>query len=335
MSIKQNWRWFVSVAVVVAVAGLAFVRRSELESVVATVRGARPGWLAGATLLQISVYIMFALVLRQSLIILKYRLRLRNVLPISFTGIVLNRFFPSSGTVAEVVGLVGRNVPQGTATVALTLNLLSGFTAFGILLLGGLGYLFTHGGIVIGNLIALLPALVIVLLIALFIFRQARDRDRLTRRALALQRKVGRVLHRSFAPAAILRFLEEMYDGFALIRSNSKSFIRLVGMQLMALLLDSAGLTLLFLSLNVQPHPLLVLLGYALAYTVATVSSLPGGGGSFEAAMTLTYTRLGIPSHVALSVTLLYRFMTFWLPLLVVALTANRLRRKQSQTQVS
>src|SRR5688500_11344540 len=137
MRFKQNWRWFVLVVVVVAIAGLAFARRSELGAVAATVRSARPGWLAAAMLLQASVYVMLALVLRQCLIILSYRLRLQSILPISFTGIVLNRFFPSSGTIAEIVGLANRGVPQGTATVALSLNLLSGFSAFGILLLGG------------------------------------------------------------------------------------------------------------------------------------------------------------------------------------------------------
>lgn len=335
MHLKQNWRWFVSVVIIVAAAGLAFSRRSELASVIVTVQSAHPVWLVGAILLQACVYVMFSLVMRQSLIILNYRLPVSSILPISFTGIALNRFFPSSGTLTEIVGLGHRDIPRGTATVALSLNLLSGFSAFGVLLFTGFGYLVTHGGIGIGNLLALLPVLFIILLLAGFVFRQARDRERLTRRALAIQEKIGRLARRSFAPDAILHFLDEAYEGVTLIRTNIKGFIQLVGMQLVTLLLDGAGLMLLFIALDVHPNLLMVILGYALAYTVATVSSLPGGGGSFEAAMTLTYTRLGVASHVALSVTLLYRFMTFWLPLMVVAIAANRLRAKQPQIPAS
>lgn len=335
MKLRHNWRWIVSLAIIPMVALLAFVHRSELESVVVTVHKADPLWLALAVLIQICVYVMFSLVMRQCLIILNYRLPIRRVLPVSFAGIALNRFFPSSGTIAEIVGLGKCGVPRGTAMIALSLNLLSGFAAFGVLLLTGFGYLLTHGGIGAGNLLALVPVLILLPLVVMFVFNQARNRKRVTHQAIAIQQTLGRLLRRSFSPHAMLRFLDDAYAGAALIRANLKAFVQLVCMQLITLLLDGSGLMLLFFTLNLHPHLLTVLLGYALAYTVAMVSSLPGGGGSFEAAMTLTYARLGIASHVALSVALLYRLMTFWLPLIVVALTANRLRAKQPRIPVS
>jgi Mg2+-importing ATPase len=133
----------------------------------------------------------------------------------------------------------------------------------------------------------------------------------------------------------MLDFVAETYDSIALIRTNAFGFVRLIGLHLSALLLDCVGLTLLCVALGFHPDFLLVLLGYSLAYVIAAVSSLPGGGGSFEAAMAVTFTQLGVPGHLALSVTLLYRLMTFWLPLLPVAFTANSIRAPRPRQPAS
>jgi glycosyltransferase 2 family protein len=332
---RSPWRWLISLAILVVVAVLAYTQRDELGSLTATVKSADPLWLTAAIVSQVAVYLMFALVLWQALRIVGHRQRLGTILPVSFTGIVFNRIFPSSGTVLEAVGLVSRGVPRGAATVAISLNLISGSCAFGLVLLGGLGYLLSNGDIHARTLIALLPVLVIVTIIALFVIRQARNRDGLTRRALRIQRQAGRLLRRTFAPEAVLHFIDEMYDSLALIRTNGRGFVELVGIQSIVLLLDAAGLMLLFIALDIWPNLVLVLLGYAVAHTVATASSLPGGGGTFEAAMTVTFTQLGIEAHIALAVTLLYRLLTFWLPLLVVAVTANRIRTAPSETPAS
>jgi uncharacterized protein (TIRG00374 family) len=67
-----------------------------------------------------------------------------------------------------------------------------------------------------------------------------------------------------------------------------------------------------------------VLLGYSLAYFFSTISSLPGGGGTFEALMVVTITNLGIDQALALSVTLLYRLLAFWMPLVISAIIYRR-----------
>ena len=113
----------------------------------------------------------------------------------------------------------------------------------------------------------------------------------------------------------VLAFIAELYEGTALMSRDRFGFVQLVALQLVALLLDCLTILLLFWAVGVWPHFSVVLLGYSLAYFFSTISSLPGGGGTFEALMVVTMTNLGIEAAIALSVTLLYRLLAFWLPL--------------------
>lgn len=325
MNNRSLWRWFGSLALVLVIIGLAFLRREEVALMIATVQTAHFGWLAVSLAVQVVVYLMFAVVMHQSLVLVHRPLTLASIFPFSFTGIVLNRFLPAGGTAVEIIGLLNRGVPQGTTTVVLSLNILSGVAAFGLMLVGGAAYQIGHGGLELRGGLGVVGGVALAVIAIVLIIRQARDRAGLTRKALALQRGAARLLRRSFPPEGMLHFIEETYDSIALIRANMLGFMRLIGLHLSALLLDCMGLVLLFFALGYRPDFLMVLLGYSLAYIVATLSSLPGGGGSFEATMALTYTQLGVPAHLAFSVTLLYRLMTFWLPLLAVAFTANRI----------
>jgi uncharacterized protein (TIRG00374 family) len=122
----------------------------------------------------------------------------------------------------------------------------------------------------------------------------------------------------------VLAFIAELYEGTALMSRDRFGFVQLVALQLVALLLDCLTILLLFWAVGVWPHFSVVLLGYSLAYFFSTISSLPGGGGTFEALMVVTMTNLGIEAAIALSVTLLYRLLAFWLPLLVSSVIYRR-----------
>ncbi|WP_241520148.1 lysylphosphatidylglycerol synthase transmembrane domain-containing protein [Bifidobacterium catulorum] len=60
-------------------------------------------------------------------------------------------------------------------------------------------------------------------------------------------------------------------------------------------------------------NPLETIFIYVLTNTVASVVPTPGGLGAIEAALTLGFTSFGVPSAVALSSTMLFRLLTYWL----------------------
>ena len=67
---------------------------------------------------------------------------------------------------------------------------------------------------------------------------------------------------------------------------------------------------------------------YLASNTVGSVVPSPGGIGPVEIALTAGLVAAGIPSGVALSTAIVYRLVTFWIPIPVGWLSLQRLQRK-------
>jgi Mg2+-importing ATPase len=85
--------------------------------------------------------------------------------------------------------------------------------------------------------------------------------------------------------------------------------------QVAIVLLDVATLWLLIVALGHSPPLAGVFASFLISTVFRTIGILPGGLGSFEAASVLTLRIAGIPLPVALAATLLFRGLTFWLPM--------------------
>lgn len=90
-------------------------------------------------------------------------------------------------------------------------------------------------------------------------------------------------------------------------------------------------------AVGASPRPSLVLLAYTSAELLALVPFTPGGLGFVEAGLVGTLTAAGVPAHDALTATLLYRLMAYWLPLPVggIAYGLFRLRYRNVRSSRS
>jgi uncharacterized protein (TIRG00374 family) len=79
--------------------------------------------------------------------------------------------------------------------------------------------------------------------------------------------------------------------------------------------LDYLALLAALRAVGADPHPSLVLLAYTAAELLAMIPFTPGGLGFVEAGLVGTLTLAGVPSPDALTATLLYRIVAYWLPL--------------------
>lgn len=316
--LKEHWRLALALTIIGVLSLVVWTQRHELLEAARILRTANPGWMALALLVQGGVYLCFAAVYRRSLHLLGYHLRLMTLYPIAFVAIFLGRVFPAGGTSTFaflLYQLRRRGIPDGIGAVTVTLDGLSYLMAFFALLGTGFVYLFTHGELRLNEVLIVVVLILAILSFAMYVWGLSRDRALLTRRALGWKNRLTRLLRREWSDTNVLAFIAEIYEGGALISRNRTGFVQLVGLHLCALLLDCVTLLLLFWSVGEWPHFSVVLLSYSLAYFFSTISSLPGGGGTFEAAMTVTMVTLGVDQAVALSVTLLYRFLAFWTPL--------------------
>jgi uncharacterized protein (TIRG00374 family) len=80
--------------------------------------------------------------------------------------------------------------------------------------------------------------------------------------------------------------------------------------------------------LSAKPRPALVLLAFVAASLLGLLPFTPGGLGFVEAGMAATLALAGISTGDALIATLVYRLLTFWLPIPVGAVAAFVFRRR-------
>ena len=74
-----------------------------------------------------------------------------------------------------------------------------------------------------------------------------------------------------------------------------------------------------------------LLAGYGLPLLLGLVAFLPGGVGIVEGGMVALYAALGVPTSTAVLVVLVYRALSFWLPMLVGFLIATLLQRRSAR----
>jgi len=70
-----------------------------------------------------------------------------------------------------------------------------------------------------------------------------------------------------------------------------------------------------FLSFGYRPHLAIVIFTYSVAKILATVSFIPGGLGIAEASLSLIFIGFGVPASMALAAVLIFRLISFWLPI--------------------
>ncbi len=88
---------------------------------------------------------------------------------------------------------------------------------------------------------------------------------------------------------------------------------------------DALCLILMFAAMGVAADPLVLLVAYGVATTVAAIPLTPGGIGIFEATVLATLSLLGVGPEAAIPV-LGYRLFNFWLPIPLAAVFYPTLR---------
>jgi uncharacterized protein (TIRG00374 family) len=93
---------------------------------------------------------------------------------------------------------------------------------------------------------------------------------------------------------------------------------------------DSLALLCALRAVGAAPRPSLVVLAYASAELLAQIPFTPGGLGFVEAGLVGTLTLAGVPGPEALAATLLYRLVSYWLPIPVGGVAYLLFRRYRS-----
>jgi Mg2+-importing ATPase len=194
-------------------------------------------------------------------------------------------------------------MPRSVVAAAVVVDLASYYAAYVLCLAGALTYMAVHGE---GSAIIVLAAIVFGLFaVALSLTILALSGSG----ALALPRWLSRLRY----VRGILGFLEVADPT---VTRTPRVLLEAGAYQIAIMLFDAATIWVLIRSLGANATPGGVFASFMISSLLRTIGVVPGGLGIFEATSVLTLKLVGVAIPVALSATLLFRGLSFWLPLL-------------------
>ncbi|HEY7699989.1 MAG TPA: HAD-IC family P-type ATPase, partial [Vicinamibacteria bacterium] len=296
--------WLLGAALLVAVVAAA-LHVSEEREFARLVEQANPWWLLLALLLQAATYLAQAEVFRGAPRAAGFPLPLAWLYQLAFGKLFLDQALPSAGissTVLVAKALENRGVPRRAAAAGGLVNIVSYHAAYVLALVVALAIAARLGK---ANLLVLLVS---VLFAAFGIA--------LTAATLALSGRRGAIakkLERFPLVKSLSGFLADADP--ALVRQPG-ILARATFWQAAIFLLDAATVWVLVRSLGGAAPGEGVFASFMIASVFRTIGVVPGGLGTYEATSVLTLRMIGVSVPVALSATLIFRGLSFWLPML-------------------
>ena len=300
-----NWMaWLLGIGLLVAVIAGA-VRFSEDQSFLRLAERAAPWWLAVAVLFQISTYVAQGGIWRRVARACGSRLTRWTAFQLSLAKVFVDQALPSGGLSSSVLiakALEQRELPAPAVKASVLVNITSYQVAYVIALLVAVVIAAVRGEI--NPVITTAAALFLLFSAALsggVLTLVGQRHDRLAER-----------LSRIPALRGALDFVAAADRG--LVRSP-RMLAETITWQGAIILLDAATIWILILALGERASVAGVFASFMMASLFRTMGIVPGGLGTFEATSVVTLRMVGVDVAVALSATLLFRGLSFWLPM--------------------
>lgn len=300
-------------------------RVTEIQNLAQTLARGLWVWVLVAAILQVLYYVVMTASYQAAFWTVEVRGRLLQLLPVTFAALFVNVVAPTgnvSGMALWADDAARRGESPARTMAGTLLQLIVDFVAFTLVLAIGMVYLFLEHDLkayeVVGAIILFLLTLALSSLLALGLWN-----PELLRRLLfwlkGAANKLAKGLKRAdfFDEEWVERNAAEYTDASAAIARYPGRLARTMGIMILAHIVDLASLYVLFLAFHYPIQLWALVAGYAMGILFWIVSPTPQGIGVVEGVMTLVFTSLGVPAAVAATVTLAFRGLTFWLPLLI------------------
>jgi uncharacterized membrane protein YbhN (UPF0104 family) len=297
--------WAIGLALLGGVIGIA-LHFSEGEDFVRFAQQAHPLWLLIAGGWQAATYVAQAQIWRLVGAAAGSKLSFADAYRISVAKQFVDQALPSagvSGTVFTASALDARGMSRAAAWTAVAINLISYNIVYvaGLAIALGLGRLHGRGSAVIIG-VSIVFTLLSAGLTTLMLFLPGRASHAISRRIRNIPVIHGIVEHLESATPQLVRD-PRLLAGAAL-------------WQAAIVALDTLTLLALIESLGERPEVAGAFVSFMVASLVRSMGFVPGGIGTFEATSVVTLRMTGARLSVALAATLMFRALTFWLPML-------------------
>ncbi|EHQ31024.1 hypothetical protein Mucpa_6977 [Mucilaginibacter paludis DSM 18603] len=288
-----------------------------------------PAWLFLAVFAQVLTYLIYAFIIK---LLIKDKPGTTDyflLFKLSIVIMFVNQVLPTGGISGDGYifnQLIKRKVSRYNAFTAMVLESISYYAAILILLL--LFYTWylnkvTHVNILITYTVLLGFVFYILLFVLVLIISNGHNLSF----AMHKLERFG-FIKRFIEKASLLSLQNENEGTFKMLGRKKKSIIQTIGLQLIIVMSDIITVFALVKGFHVaMPFPI-VAFGLLLSLVIGALPISPGSLIVYESAMTYFLTKLGAPVHAALIITLLYRSLTFWLPIPLGLLVYRNLQNK-------
>ena len=317
MSIPRAVRWLpwllgmAGLVVVVLVA----LHMSEERAFLSLMEQAQPRWLLWAVGLQAATYLAQAEIWRIVVHRAGSTLRFGLAYALSLEKLFVDQALPSmgiSGTAVVVRALEQRGTARPAVMSAVAVDAGSYYIAYVLNLALALTILVVAGHA---------TPLILTGAMLFFIFGTA-----VATAVMSLSgRSPTRTARRLLRVPGIGRAVGLLQEADPHIARDPRLVLQATVLQMAIALFDASTMWVLIRALGAWADPGAVFASFMIASLLRTFGFVPGGLGTFEAASITTLTVAGIPLPVALSATLMFRGLSFWLPMLPGLVLARRL----------
>lgn len=321
--------------------GIVISRLPEIGKLLETLGKGHWAWIVAAAALALGRYVNFAGIFESAFDIVGVRSRTIQLLPVMFASVFVNTVAPLggfSGFALFVDDAARRGQSGARASAGTLLALTSEYTSFGLVLALGYAYLAAHGALTGYELAgaALLAVVIFGLAIALI---------------LALWRPKGLLALFSWiqgsANSVVARFKRPPVFPADWAAKNAKEFThaaqsmaahperlaRTLGVALLMHVVNMLCVYTLFLAFYkpIGIGELIAVFGVGMLFWMVSIT--PQGIGLVEGAMVLVCTSLGVSAAQATAITLAFRGLSFWLPLVAGLIMVRTLRTFKAESK--
>lgn len=315
--------WLFGIALLAAVIAAA-LHFSEAREFLLIAERTNPCWLVLAVLCQVGTYLAQGQVFRSVAQAGRYSLRLATACRLSLTKLFIDQAVPTgglSGTVVLAEGLERRGMARALVAAGIAVDLASYNATYVLSLVVALVITAARG-----------ETNALLLLISVIFFVYALTLSGLVlmisgRGTRVVPKWLGRI-------RPIRRMLDFLKDADPKLARNPRLLLMAGVYQFGIIFCDAATVWVLIRSLGGDGSPSGVFASFMISSLLRTVGFIPGGLGTFEAASVVTLKMAGVSLAVALSATLLFRGLSFWLPMVPgLFLSRREMGQKRSKDE--
>lgn len=330
-----HMRKFILIVVLFLGVALVILSFGELQTIVQTLRHANFLFVALALLIEFSWFIVVGRMFRSVYHLLGIDDSTRNLAVIAAAVTFINTVTPMAGIGGIALFAAEarrRGHPTGKATVAGPLFLLFDQTSFLIVLALGMLVLIRRNNLSAGEITAASILLAVASAIAFFLYLGYRSAGQLGDALAGIARFINRIamslFHRNYVSEERAHiFAEEIGEGLAGLTEKPSSLLEPVWYGLLGKALLMGVLVCSFLAFDVPFSAGTIVGGFSIGYLFMIVSPTPSGIGVVEGVMALALASLRVVWSQAVIITLVYRAITFWVPLGLGALAFRKLHQ--------